>query len=163
MWKPEKQDGTEENGPSLTPARVETREDVSAFIGKGVDFKGAITYSGTVRIDGSLDGEITTDGVLLVGEDAVLKAKVTAGTLICKGKITGDIHIKEKLKLRAPAVINGGGDDPHVVDRRRRRLQRHTRNDPRGSRHATRAGTSGRDPVGATGRQANCQLTSISR
>jgi cytoskeletal protein CcmA (bactofilin family) len=112
MWKPEKQDGIEENGPSLTPARVETREDVSAFIGKGVDFKGAISYTGTVRIDGSLDGEITTDGVLLVGEEAVLKAKVTAGTLICKGKITGDIHIKEKLKLRAPAVINGGVKTP---------------------------------------------------
>ena len=50
--------------------------------------------------------------MLLVGEDAVLKAKVTAGTLICKGKITGDLHIKEKLKLRAPAVINGGVKTP---------------------------------------------------
>jgi len=116
MWKPDKQDGTrsdmEESGPSLTSARSETREDVSAFIGKGVDFKGTITYTGTVRIDGSLDGEINTEGVLLVGEEAVIKAKVTAGTLICKGKITGDIHIKEKLKLRAPAVINGGVKTP---------------------------------------------------
>ncbi len=50
--------------------------------------------------------------MLLVGEDAVIKAKVTVGTLICKGKITGDIHIKEKLKLRAPAVINGGVKTP---------------------------------------------------
>jgi cytoskeletal protein CcmA (bactofilin family) len=116
MWKPEKQDGTrsdiEESGPSLTPTRMETREDVSAFIGKGVDFKGTITYTGTVRIDGSLDGEINTEGILLVGEEAVIKAKVTAGTLICKGKITGDLHIKEKLKLRAPAVINGGVKTP---------------------------------------------------
>ena len=116
MWKPEKQDGTrselEETGPSLTPTRMETREDVSAFIGKGVDFKGTITYTGTVRIDGSLDGEINTEGILLVGEEAVIKAKVTAGTLICKGKITGDLHIKEKLKLRAPAVLNGGVKTP---------------------------------------------------
>jgi cytoskeletal protein CcmA (bactofilin family) len=65
-----------------------------------------------VRIDGSLDGEINTEGVLLIGEEAVIKAKVTAGTIICKGKITGDIHAKEKLKLRAPAVVNGGVKTP---------------------------------------------------
>lgn len=41
--------------------------DISAFVGKGVEFKGTITYSGTVRIDGRLDGEIHTDGVLLIG------------------------------------------------------------------------------------------------
>lgn len=119
MWKPEKQEGgrslpqeMEEGGSNLMPARSESREDVSAFIGKGVDFKGTITYTGTVRIDGSLDGEINTEGVLLIGEEAVIKAKVTAGTIICKGKITGDIHAKEKLKLRAPAVVNGGVKTP---------------------------------------------------
>jgi cytoskeletal protein CcmA (bactofilin family) len=119
MWKPEKQEGgrslpqeMEDSGANLMPTRAEAREDVSAFIGKGVDFKGTITYTGTVRIDGSLDGEINTEGVLLIGEEAVIKAKVTAGTIICKGKITGDIHAKEKLKLRAPAVVNGGVKTP---------------------------------------------------
>jgi cytoskeletal protein CcmA (bactofilin family) len=36
--------------------------DVSAFIGKGVEFKGTISYNGIVRIDGALDGEIQTQG-----------------------------------------------------------------------------------------------------
>ncbi|MDR4471884.1 MAG: polymer-forming cytoskeletal protein [Nitrospira sp.] len=31
-------------------------------------------------------GEIHTEGYLLVGEDAVLTAKITAGTVVCKGK-----------------------------------------------------------------------------
>ncbi|MCP9440244.1 MAG: polymer-forming cytoskeletal protein [Nitrospira sp.] len=92
--------------------RTEMGEDISAFVGKGVDFKGTITYQGTVRIDGSVEGEIQTDGILLVGEEAVLKAKVTAGTIVCKGKITGDIVAKEKIKLRAPAVITGGVKTP---------------------------------------------------
>ena len=79
---------------------------------KGVEFKGTISYSGTVRIDGYLDGEIHTDGVLLIGEDAVLQAKITAGTVVCKGKITGDIIVKEQVKLRAPAVVNGSVKTP---------------------------------------------------
>ena len=118
MWK-DKQDGRrsddvdlEGNGSSLDTTRSDNGHDVSAFVGKGVVFKGTITYNGTVRIDGALEGEIHTDGVLLVGEEAVLNAKVTAGTVVCKGKITGDIHAREKMKLRAPAIINGGVTTP---------------------------------------------------
>src|SRR5678816_378545 len=96
-------------GNSITP---EGTGDISAFVGKGVEFKGVISYSGTVRIDGYLDGEIHTDGVLLIGEEAVIQAKVTAGTIVCKGKITGDIAAKERVKLRAPAVFNGSMKTP---------------------------------------------------
>lgn len=121
MWKQDKQEGkrsmsddieVEDGGSSVQSTRPETGEDVIAFVGKGVEFKGTITYSGTVRIDGFLDGEIHTEGVLLVGEEAVITAKVTAGTIVCKGKITGDIHAKEKIKLRAPAIISGGVKTP---------------------------------------------------
>jgi cytoskeletal protein CcmA (bactofilin family) len=121
MWKQDKQDvkhsmsGDDEvdgNGSPSQSARQEANDDVSAFVGKGVEFKGTITYNGTVRIDGFLDGEIHTEGVLLVGEEAVITAKVTAGTIVCKGKITGEIVAKEKIKLRAPAVISGGVKTP---------------------------------------------------
>ena len=68
--------------------------------------------SGTVRIDGYLNGEIHTDGILLVGENAVIQAKITAGTVICKGKITGDIVGTERVKLRDPAVVSGSVKTP---------------------------------------------------
>jgi cytoskeletal protein CcmA (bactofilin family) len=86
--------------------------EISAFVGKGVEFKGTISYSGTVKIDGYFDGEIDTDGVLLIGEEAVIQAKVTARTVVCKGKITGDIVAKARVELRAPAVINGSIQTP---------------------------------------------------
>lgn len=117
MWGQEKQDakrageGITEEAPPVTPASDGT-DDIIAFVGKGVEFKGVISYSGTVRIDGYLDGEIHTDGILLVGDEAVIQAKVTAGTIVCKGKITGDIAAKERVKLRAPAVFNGSMKTP---------------------------------------------------
>jgi cytoskeletal protein CcmA (bactofilin family) len=120
MWGQEKKDATSSseqegeraimNASNSTPA--EGTGDISAFVGKGVEFKGTISYSGTVRIDGYLDGEIHTDGVLLIGEEAVIQAKITAGTIICKGKVTGDISAKECVKLRAPAVMNGSVKTP---------------------------------------------------
>ncbi len=110
MWKPEEAGGeagrwgeerrsSPKNGPIL-PEEV-------AFVGKDVEFKGVITYSGTVRIDGALDGEIQTDGGLLVGPDARLRAKITAGTVVCHGTITGDIEAKTQIVLCAPAVVEG--------------------------------------------------------
>jgi cytoskeletal protein CcmA (bactofilin family) len=104
------EEGEAEN-QETTPPREGT-EEINAFVGKGVSFKGVISYNGTVRIDGQLDGEIHTEGVLIVGEEAVLAAKITAGTVICKGKITGDISAREKVKLRAPAVVNAGVKAP---------------------------------------------------
>src|SRR5262245_61700572 len=121
MWgqdrKKEDRSSSEQKGEEVimvtgNPTNAEGTGDISAFVGKGVEFKGIISYSGTVRIDGYLDGEIHTDGVLLVGDEAVIQAKVTAGTIVCKGKITGDIAAKERVKLRAPAVFNGSMKTP---------------------------------------------------
>ena len=122
MWGQEKKEVTsssEQEGKEVIMVAAnspiaEGTADINAFVGKGVEFKGTITYSGTIRIDGYLDGEIHTDGVVLIGEEAVIQAKITAGTVVCKGKVTGDVVAKECVKLRAPAVINGSVKAPVV-------------------------------------------------
>lgn len=113
MWK--SKSDTDENDQTTDGAQdaaATQAEDVIAFVGKGVEFKGTITYNGTVRIDGILDGEIHTEGTLLIGEEAVLTAKVSAGTIISKGKITGDLTAKEKVRLLSPAILNGSVKAP---------------------------------------------------
>lgn len=120
MWKQEEAEGG--GGEREREQWVEDRRNLSksgptlpdevAFVGKDVEFKGVITYSGTVRIDGSLDGEIHTDGGLLVGPEAVIKAKVSAGTVVCRGTITGDILAKNQIVLCAPAVVQGSLTTP---------------------------------------------------
>ena len=120
MWGQEKKEGVssnEQEGEKMTMAVAASSisdkpEDINAFVGKGVEFKGTISYSGTVRINGYLDGEIHTDGMLLIGEDAVIQAKITAGTIVSKGKVTGEVVAKECIKLRAPAVMNGSVKTP---------------------------------------------------
>jgi cytoskeletal protein CcmA (bactofilin family) len=109
MWKKEG-----ENGTPKPPGETSGGKDgeIIAFVGKGVQFKGAITYEGTVRIDGRVDGEIQTTGMLIVGEEAVITAKVQAGTIVSKGKITGDVIAKERVKLMSPAMLSGSVQTP---------------------------------------------------
>ena len=103
-WVEDRRSFSKKSGPTLP--------DEVAFVGKDVEFKGIITYSGTVRVDGSLEGEIHTDGGLLVGPEAVIKAKVTAGTVVCHGTIHGDIQAKDQIVLCAPAVVQGSLTTP---------------------------------------------------
>ncbi len=89
-------------------------DDNFTFIGKGVDFKGVVRFDGTVRIDGRLEGEIHTKGTLIVGENAVIKGIISAGSLICSGKINGNINAAEKVELMKPAVIIGDVQSPSI-------------------------------------------------
>ncbi|GJL58240.1 MAG: hypothetical protein NPIRA03_10970 [Nitrospirales bacterium] len=81
--------------------------DIIAFVGEEVTFKGTIRYQGTVRVDGRLEGEIYTDGNLIIGQKAVIAAKIHAGTIMCQGQLTGDVEARHRVKLLSPAVFEG--------------------------------------------------------
>ncbi|MCA9498827.1 MAG: polymer-forming cytoskeletal protein [Nitrospirales bacterium] len=86
--------------------------DIIAFVGEEVTFKGTIRYQGTVRVDGRLEGEIYTDGNLIIGQKAVIAAKIHAGTIMCQGQLTGDVEAKHRVKLLSPAVFEGTISSP---------------------------------------------------
>jgi cytoskeletal protein CcmA (bactofilin family) len=89
--------------------------EIIAFLGKGTSFKGVITYDGTVRIDGNVDGEVITKGSLVIGESAEIKAEIEVGTLVCGGTIHGNIVAYEKVQLIAPAVVTGTIKTPILI------------------------------------------------
>jgi len=77
------------------------------FLGREVTFHGVVTFDGTVRIDSRFEGEIHAKGTLVVAEHAVIKGIITAGTLICNGKIKGTITASEKVQLLKSGVLIG--------------------------------------------------------
>lgn len=90
-------------------------DEIIAFLGKGTEFKGIITYSGTVRIDGKVEGEIITQGKLIVGETAVITAEISAGTVICGGKIAGNIRASQRVHLLSKAMMTGSVNTPNLI------------------------------------------------
>jgi cytoskeletal protein CcmA (bactofilin family) len=77
------------------------------FLGKNVEFKGVVNFEGTARIDGRLEGEVHTNGTLIVAEHAVIKGIISTGTLISGGKIYGTVSASERVQLLKPAVLIG--------------------------------------------------------
>ncbi len=82
-------------------------DDILAFLGKGTEFKGILTYDGTVRVDGKIEGEIITAGTLIVGETGQIDAHITAGSVISGGQITGAVTVRKTIRLLATATMDG--------------------------------------------------------
>ena len=89
---------------SDTPARA---GDVNALLGRGSEFDGKLTFEGTVRIDGKFTGEIFSDGTLIVGEGARVKAEIAVDTVIVQGEVIGNIRAVGGVELHAPGRLRG--------------------------------------------------------
>jgi len=87
-------------------------QDMTALVGVSTEFKGIIRYNGTIRIDGKVEGEIHTDGVLLIGRDAVIRATISAGSIVSCGRIFGNVTATGTVKLIAPAIFKGSVTTP---------------------------------------------------
>jgi len=85
------------------------------LLGRGVDFKGIVSFDGTVRVDGRVEGEIRTTGTLIVGEHAVIKGIVSAGVLMNSGKINGTITANEKIQILKPGILVGDIRTPIIA------------------------------------------------
>lgn len=77
------------------------------MIGEDTIITGTIRAEGTVWVDGRVEGDICTDGLLMVGETAVVVGNVYAGSVVSRGLIVGDIVASEEVQLLESASLNG--------------------------------------------------------
>lgn len=82
----------------------ETHESV---IGSDVEIVGTIKSSGTIRLDGKLDGELICGGNAILGKSAQVKGNVSATSVSIEGKINGNLLAKDKIEMKATATVNG--------------------------------------------------------
>jgi len=93
----------------------EDKDVLKAFLNEGTDFKGLLTFSGTVRIDGKFEGEIITKDVLVIGESAQVKAEVTVGQILVKGKLIGNINSTQKIEIFTLGQVIGNIRTPALL------------------------------------------------
>ena len=95
--------------------QIEQDNENFTLLGKGTDFKGVVSFDGTVRIDGRVEGEIYISGTLIVGEHAVIEGVVSVGVLMNSGKIHGTITAVEKIQILKPGVLVGDIRTPVIA------------------------------------------------
>ncbi len=82
-------------------------KDEVTIISAGVVIEGKLTSNGNVRVDGSVNGDISADGNVTVGENGDVNGEIQAEAIIVGGKVTGTLKSRDKLTLEAKAVLKG--------------------------------------------------------
>jgi cytoskeletal protein CcmA (bactofilin family) len=95
--------------------QIEQDNENFTLLGRGTDFKGVVSFDGTVRIDGRVEGEIYISGTLIVGEHAVIEGVVSVGVLMNSGKINGTVTALEKIHILKPGVLVGDVRTPVIA------------------------------------------------
>jgi len=94
---------------------VKKGADIATFLGKGTEFEGRLSLHETARIDGHLKGEISSEGTLIVGKEALIEATTHTSTIVIYGEIHGDIIAGSRIEIHAPAKVFGNIQAPAVV------------------------------------------------
>ncbi|MGD0614882.1 MAG: polymer-forming cytoskeletal protein [Verrucomicrobiota bacterium] len=72
-----------------------------------VEIKGTLKFSGELTFEGKLEGEIQSDGVLNLGDSAVVNGNINAQSVVVRGKVNGNIVAKEKIEIKAKTEMFG--------------------------------------------------------
>lgn len=114
--------GTRERSPSA-PARLsdvnltvsqtgEARPRPTAwtgesFLGAATRFEGTIRTDETLRVRGTVEGEIASDAEVDVAGTALVKAAIRAAQLQVAGRLEGTVHCAGRVELGASSRVTG--------------------------------------------------------
>ena len=90
------------------------KEDVQikAYMGEDTVFNGSLNFDGTVRIDGKFEGQVITEDTLIIGETGHLVAEISAGTVICMGRVEGTVMASKKVEIHSTSKVVGNVKSP---------------------------------------------------
>ena len=76
-------------------------------IEKNTKIKGDIVSEADFRIDGTLEGSITTSGKVVIGKEGIINGTVNCAFADIEGKFNGKIEVKESLSLKSTSAVEG--------------------------------------------------------
>lgn len=80
---------------------------INTLVGNGSFIQGNLKVNGFIRIDGDIDGDIETDGAVIISERARLRGNLTAKSAIIGGIVLGNISAREGVKLLSSSAVIG--------------------------------------------------------
>lgn len=80
---------------------------IKTILGGNTVFEGNMHFKETLKICGSYSGTIKASGVLIVGEDAVVNADISAKSVVIYGTVKGDVLAEEKIEMFSSGRVYG--------------------------------------------------------
>jgi cytoskeletal protein CcmA (bactofilin family) len=89
-----------------------SQKEIASLIGTGTTIVGDVTFSGGLRIDGTVRGAVCCaegekGGMLVISELGAVEGEVRAAHLVVAGRINGPVRASELVELQPKARISG--------------------------------------------------------
>lgn len=90
-------------------AKIEQETSSNTFnqIVVGTIIKGEVISENDIRFDGTLNGNLTTKGKVIVGASGIINGEINCKNSDIFGKVEGKIKVSELLSLKSTAKISG--------------------------------------------------------
>jgi cytoskeletal protein CcmA (bactofilin family) len=92
----------EESFPNLV-----ANDEPDAILAEGICVTGQLKFERYLRIDGEFEGEILSDGKIVVGPNGVVRSNLNLTEAIIEGRVEGNIIARERVELRGQAKVFG--------------------------------------------------------
>jgi cytoskeletal protein CcmA (bactofilin family) len=101
----------EENQPEQISSREvvmfsKETDKLETFLGMNSSFKGELNVSGTLRVDGTVEGHLDADNVIL-SESAEVKGEIKAKKIIIGGKMVGNVRAQDLVEIKSKGKVWG--------------------------------------------------------
>jgi cytoskeletal protein CcmA (bactofilin family) len=77
------------------------------ILSSDVEIKGTIKFQKELLIDGKVEGEINSEGVLTIGENADIRGEIKTKSITVYGKVQGNITVNERCELKSKCTLQG--------------------------------------------------------
>ena len=94
----------------------------TTYIDRGCEMSGELRFRENVRIDGNVEGEIHGDKTVVIGEEAMIRARIRAANVVVHGTVEGDILATGETTLHKSAAVTGELQTGGIVVERGARL-----------------------------------------
>jgi cytoskeletal protein CcmA (bactofilin family) len=78
-----------------------------SVISADVEITGSIKSSGSVRIDGKLDGEVHCAADVVIGKGATIKGNLNVNSVSIEGTMNGNVTAKDRIQMKSSARLTG--------------------------------------------------------
>lgn len=87
------------------------QNSIDSLIGAGTCVEGNVVFTGGLRIDGSVRGNISSEnpleGTLVISEKASVEGAISVGHVVINGTVIGPVFAGESLELLPSATVTG--------------------------------------------------------
>jgi cytoskeletal protein CcmA (bactofilin family) len=98
---------SQQQAPAATSAPRPSSGASRNVLSSDVEIKGTVKFTNDLVVDGRIEGQISSDGSLTVGENARLRAEISTNSVIIYGKVHGNIVATDRVELKGSAEVVG--------------------------------------------------------